>query len=520
MTRSLDAIVIGAGHNGLSCATYLARKGLKVLCLDANPVPGGLASRHNFGEHYSVPSLAPFGAVPSKRVIDELALGAAGYQNGPIANTLSLDTNGQHLALTAEGLTAAKLSETDKESFRTFSHQVRAFSKTLQPMLMTRPPRLKHMDGHDKRTLARLGWNLRATLGRDNMNEFLRMVGSNIYDVLDDSFTDERLKALISTDAVMGNAMGPRTPGSVLTWLCRSQLTLDAARTVNASDKSELIQALLRSAEANGCELRLNSSVTRITTSEGNCSGIELSTGERVLAPCVISSADPRHTFLELLGARKLDAMFANRVKQIRGDGVVAKLHLGLSRLPNFDGVNEQQLSERVLIAPSMRYAERAFNACKHGEYSTKPIIEFTVPSLHNEALAPHGHHVLSANIAYVPYALKGGWNSEARATVRKHTVDLIGQYSSDLHECIVASECLTPKDLERMSPGSRGHWHHGDMSMHQSLMLRPVYGAAQYDTPLPGLYLCGAGTHPGGDLLGLAGLSAAQRVVEREPRL
>jgi len=206
--------------------------------------------------------------------------------------------------------------------------------------------------------------------------------------------------------------------------------------------------------------------------------------------------------------------MFAHRVTQIRGSGVVAKLHLALSGIPEFTGLAESQLSNRLLIAPTMKYVERAFNHSKYKECSENPVLEITLPSLHNSALAPDGHHVMSVSVSFVPYDLEGGWD-EQKSTFAYKVISQLGQYSPDLKSLVVDHEFLTPRDIEEQFHAVQGHWHHGDLSIHQSFMMRPLHGAAQYDTPVDGLFLCGAGSHPGGGLTGLPGQNAAKRVLK-----
>ncbi|MCH7834840.1 MAG: NAD(P)/FAD-dependent oxidoreductase, partial [Proteobacteria bacterium] len=227
----------------------------------------------------------------------------------------------------------------------------------------------------------------------------------------------------------------------------------------------------------------------------------------------IISNADPRTTFLDLLGAPQLDAMFAQRVSQIRGAGDVAKLHLALSGKPDFSALSESDVENRLLIAPTMNYVEHAFNDAKYNDCSTDPILEITVPSLHNDALAPAGHHIMSVNIMYAPYDIAGGWD-EQRTTFAYRIIAQIGRFAPNLKSLVVDFELLTPQDIESQYHVRQGHWHHGEMTIHQSFMMRPVHGAAQYDSPVDGLFLCGAGTHPGGGLTGLPGRNAAKRIL------
>jgi phytoene dehydrogenase-like protein len=307
--------------------------------------------------------------------------------------------------------------------------------------------------------------------------------------------------------------MGPRTPGSVLTWLQRLQGELNGPMSLQSGGSSQLVHALTQSAEDAGVSIRLNTPVKRILVENGKAFGVELANGEMVKAKIIISNADPRSTFSDLVGAPQLDAMFANRVTQIRGSGVVAKLHLALSGKPEFTGLTESQLSNRLLIAPTMKYVERAFNHSKYKEYSENPVLEITLPSLHNSALAPDGHHVMSVSVSFVPYDLEGGWEEQKTALAYKIIAQL-NQYAPNLKSLVVDHELLTPLDIEKQFHAVQGHWHHGELSIHQSFMMRPLHGAAQYDTPIDGLFLCGAGCHPGGGLTGLPGHHAAKRIL------
>jgi len=240
--------------------------------------------------------------------------------------------------------------------------------------------------------------------------------------------------------------------------------------------------------------------------------GVELVGGEQITADRVISGADPRTTFVNLVGVEHLDIGFTNRIRRLRCKGLVAKLHLALDGLPEFEGL--ERPDGRLIIAPSMDAIEFAFDDAKYGQCSSDPVMEITVPSLDDAALAPEGQHVLSAHVMYVPYEKKGGWTDTARDEIRERAIDTIARYAPGIRDRILHSEFLTPADLERDYRVTGGHWHHTEFAMDQLLMMRPTYGAAQYSTPIPGLYLCSAGSHPGGDIMGAAGHNAAQEVL------
>jgi phytoene dehydrogenase-like protein len=233
-----------------------------------------------------------------------------------------------------------------------------------------------------------------------------------------------------------------------------------------------------------------------------------------VNATIVVSSADPKTTFNQLLGAHQLEAGFANKIKNIRSKGNVAKLHLALDGLPRFTGLDDAQTGERLVIAPSLEYVEHAFNDAKYGQYSKLPVVEISLPSVHDGSLAPAGKHVLSAIVQWAPRHLKQGWGP-ARTPFTETVIDLIAGYAPDIRSGILHSELLTPEDIEKEFRITGGHWHHAELAMDQFLMMRPVPGAAQYAAPVNGLWLCGAGSHPGGGVMGGAGRNAARAIIK-----
>jgi len=519
MTDRFDVVIIGAGHNALVCAGYLARAGLEVVCLEGRDRSGGMSGTRTLGDGYHFPGLAHV-AFPADRAIRrDLELDRFGYAAGAGVDTISLGVERGHLRIGATSVDGDGLPERDRRAYPQFRHDYQRFAKAMQPLFENPPPRLKSMSGRDRRSLAKLGWNVRIGLGRESMYEFLRVAGSNIRDVLDETFVDNRLKGAIAADAVLGSAMGPRTPGTVLTWLQRIYGSLNDDMMIQGCARGGLIEALVRSAQAAGVSIRCGSRVDRINTEDGRATGVSLSTGETVAGRLVISGADPRATFLDLVGPANLDAMFANRVRQVRGRGTVGKLHLALAGEPRFTGVDQSLLGNRIVLAPSANFVEHAFNHSKYGESSEQPVLEITIPSLHETGLAPSGHHVMSVNVAFLPYRQRADEDGDYRHELEERIISCLEQYAPGLGSLIVDRELLTPGDVEREYGAVQGHWHHGELSMHQSFMMRPVHGAAQYETPIDGLYLCGAGSHPGGGVTGMPGRNAARRVLAGEAR-
>jgi phytoene dehydrogenase-like protein len=243
---------------------------------------------------------------------------------------------------------------------------------------------------------------------------------------------------------------------------------------------------------------------------------VKLASGEEISAATIVSAINPRTTFLDLLGPRHLDTGFVRRVMAMRTRGNAAKLHLALTDVPEFPGLPEAARSGRLVIAPSADAVEEAFNPAKYGEFSPEPVMEIVIPSLSDPALAPEGGHVLSAIVQYAPYALNGGWK-QGRAKFLRTILGVLESYAPGIGRLVAASELLTPSDLEERFGFAGGNWHHGELGVERMFFLRPVIGAAQYETPMSGLYLCGAGSHPGGGVSGAPGWNAAGRILAAE---
>ena len=522
MTGGYDVVIVGGGHNGLVCAAYLGRAGRRVLVVEAAPGVGGCAVSAEFAPGFTVSAGAHILHMLHPKVARDLDLAGHGlrYANTDMP-TVALDPGGKHLvfrgALTVDGSLAAH-SATDADNLAALRRRLMRFADVIRGFQGTVPPRLGSAGWSNRLRLGKLAWRLRR-LGRDDMREFLRIVLINIADVLDDELESGLLKGAVGLDAVLGTGLGPRSPNSVFSLLYRLAGQANGTPGVLALPEGGMgavTGAMAAAAKAAGVELRCDAAVRRIVVENDRAAGVELGSGEIVRAAAVVSNADPKTTFLTLLGAEHLDTGFVRRIANIRARGTVAKLHLALDGRPDFTGLDAAHLGGRILIAPSLDYLERAFNPCKYGEVSPAPAIEITIPSITDRTLAPEGKHVLSAVVQYAPYELKGGWDA-ARDGFADKIVETICGYAPGLARQIVARELLTPVDIESRFGVSGGHWHHGELAPDQLFMMRPVPGAGQYDTPLPGLYLCGAGTHPGGGVMGAAGMNAAGRLIECE---
>ncbi|MFI4886890.1 MAG: phytoene desaturase family protein [Steroidobacterales bacterium] len=510
-----DCIVIGAGHNGLTCAAYLARAGRRVLVLEAAEAPGGAAATHEFAPGFRVSSCAHLLHLMPGWLLGELGLAGHGLRMAAERMpTLALSAAGALQIPPYPDSAARDLGEADARAFREYAAMMGRLARALRPILEAVPPRLGSRAWRDRLTLLGLGARLRL-LGRSDMRELLRIAGMCVQDLLDEHFENPLLKGALAFDAVLGTNLGPRSPGTVFTLLYRLAAGGGSAGSLAqpVGGLGALTEALARAASSAGAELRCDAPVARMIVTEDSAAGVILESGERLQAKCVVSSADPRTTFLRLLGPEHLDAGFVRRITHLRGQGMTAKLHLALDRMPRFTALAGSVPTGRLVIAPSLQAVERAFNDAKYGRFSAAPLLEVIVPTAVDPGLAPAGRHVLSAVVQYAPHGVAGGWEGQ-----REQFLDTILQtleaHAPGLRESVCAAELLTPQDIESRFRISGGHWHHAELALDQFFMVRPVAGAAQYRAPVRGLFLCGAGCHPGGGVMGLAGHHAARRIL------
>jgi len=509
-----DSIVIGAGHNGLVCAAYLARAGQKVLVLEAADRLGGLASTREFhpGFHVSVAhSLSHF----SQKVAGDLDLAAHGCVFTDPLKTIGLSDTGDHVTL--QGASVSGVSDQDQKSYSDYREVMKRFAGVLNEAWLKTMPPIGNNSFSEILTFGQIGLKLRR-LGKEGMGEFLRVASLPARDLMDENFDNDILKAILSWEGLIGSKMAPRSPNStVLAMLLRMSGPHDGDHVVPNGGMERLIQALAASITKAGGEIRTGVPVERIIVAADEnglaATGVQLPTGEALNAKHVVSGADPKRTFLDLVGARNLEIEFTNRIARLRSNGYVAKLHLALNGLPSFTGVDSPD--GRLIIAPELDALEFAYDDAKYGKSSENPVLEVFVPSLHEASLAPTGSHVLSAHIMYVPYDRKDGWTDEARQDLTDRVLETLERYAPGIRQQSLHTELLTPLDLEQTHHVTGGHWHHTEFALDQLLMMRPTYEAAQYSTPIAGLYLCGAGSHPGGGVMGAAGHNAANEILK-----
>jgi len=512
-----DAIVVGAGHNGLICAHQLAKKGKKVLVLEAEPQAGGLAKGYEFSPSFFTSAVHTLPQL-SKKLISSLQLEQHGFSSKQqIIPTLALSENGQHIGISKH--TVDGVSSQDQEAFKEFTELMNQFSKTMGPFWHKNPPRIEDRDVSDLLTFAQFGWNVRR-LGIEKMAEFTRILALPSQDLMDEFFENPLLKAALSWDFLVGNKLAPRSPNNaVLNQLLRNAGDLAGKQVYNTgampvAQAGQFINALVKSCDSLGVIIQYNARVESVLVNDHKVTGIKLADGSEILASKVISNLDPKTSFQKLLGQQHLDIQFSHRINRIRDKGMVATLNLALNGLPKFKGVSN--LNQRILIAPTMSDMETAFDSAKYGELPQHPVMEVMIPSVRDNTLCPGGQHVLSAQVMYVPYELKGDW-ATAKPKLLASIMATLERYAPGLGKQVIASELLTPADIESKFNVNGGHWHHGEFCIDQWWVNRPTYGTNRYSTPMPGFFLCGAGAHPGGGIMGAAGLNAAREVLKND---
>lgn len=482
---SFDAIVIGAGVNGMACAARLAQAGRRVLLVDGADAPGGAMAVAHLTQ----------GIDP--RVAAGLDLTRRGLRLRPLATT-ALARDGAHLTVRA-GLADGP----DAAAWAALHTRLTRFAAVLAPLRTMTPPRLAQGAGNDWKRLARLGLGLRG-LGRNAFREFLRMFLINVADVAEDELTDDRLRGLMAFDATLGAWLGPRSPNSLIGYLNRLAVGADPLWPVGGM--AAVAEAMAGGVAAAGVQMRLRAKVALVLVEGDRAQGVVLADGHEVRAALVVSAISPAATLRDLVGPRHLDTGLYRSAGHIRARGAAARLDLTLSEAPDFRGADP---GSRLVIAPSASAVEQAWNPVKYGQVPERPVLEIVLPA----ALDGAGPPRLSALVQFAPHAPRDGADA-ARAALLRNTMAVLEDYAPGIGGLATKAALALPGDIAaRHGPGS-GCWHQAELSVEQMLFLRPLQALAQYATPLPGLWLAGAGSHPGGGVNGAAGWNAAERII------
>jgi phytoene dehydrogenase-like protein len=519
---SHDVLVVGGGHNGLACAAYLARAGRKVLVLERRERIGGAAVTEEVfpGFRFSVFSYVV--SLLRPEIIRELDLPRHGLHILPLESTLTPLPDGNYLAQWNDHdhnrRELARHSLRDAEAYDEFGLMLHQMARLVKPLLAMTPPDPTSLSLREVRALARLGRYFR-DLRKGDFNRLTKLLTMSAADFLDEWFETEALKATKSASGIIGTLAGPRSPGTAYVLLHHYMGELDGvfrAWGFAKGGNGSVSAAIAAAARAAGAEIRCNAPVRNIRVSYGRARGVVLEDGEEIPAKLVVSGADPRRTFLELVGEKQLPGEFVESLRQFRFRGASAKVNLALGELPDFTCLPSAgaHLRGAISISPSVAYLERAYDDAKYGEPSRQPYMDIVIPSLLDPEMAPPGRHVMSIFVQYAPYQVNGGWTDARREALGDSVVDTLSQYAPNLKNAILHRQVITPADIERIVGLAEGNIFQGELTLQQMFFLRPVPAWAKYRTPLAGLYQCGAGTHPGGGVMGASGRNAALAIL------
>ena len=496
MGQIYDTIIIGAGHNGLVAAAYLAKQGKKVLVLERRAIVGGSVVTESFAEGFTVDAVQTGGTLRPDIIKDlklsQYGLPLRGLRGTSETNTrstrpsfISLQPDGNHLTLDAESI--KRFSEKDAARWGEFVRFIDKCAKILDVAYDTIMPRLPMNFGiREGYGLLELGLELKLA-GRKDMLNFIRALPMTAQELVEEYFESEIVKAAIASVAIHGSTLGPMSAGTGYT-LIHNWMNRGGMSHVNVGKAGEITQALANAVKSFGGEIRTEAEVASVKVENQVAKGVVLANGEEISANMILSSADPKHTLLKLVGPRELPPEFVWHVQSIKMRGSVAKVHLltdGSHGIP--DGT--------LVVAPSIKYLEKAYDAAKYGEISEKPYLEVTTSG-----------KVISIHFQFAPYKLKtGDWRLDAKK-VEKLAIDTLSEYFPNLQSLISHSHAITPLGLETTYGLTEGDLNHGQLMLDQFLFMRPIPGWSNHKTPIDNLYLCGSGVHGGGGVSGVTG--------------
>jgi phytoene dehydrogenase-like protein len=522
--RRHDAIVVGAGHNGLVAACYLARAGLSVLVLERNAWIGGAAVSRKLYQDFTYSNCSYVCSLLRPEIMRQLELPRFGLQIIPYDGGATMMRDGGHLSLydnhDALRREISRHSRRDAEAYDRYVRDVLRQCRFIRPLLLRTPPDPTSFRPRDIRELLHLAKHFHG-LGEARMYDTLRFWTMSCADFLDEYFENDLVKAHMAGSSIIGTALGPRSPGTAYVLLHHYMGGIDG--TVGAwgfarGGMGAVSAALAGSLRASGGTIRTEAPVDRILVRNGRATGVVLESGEELQARIVISNMDVKRTYLESMDARDLPEEFVQQVKRFKIRGSSGKLNIALDGLPSFPALPAGSPSLRgdLHVTDTIEMMERAYDDWKEGRWSRAPYIDMLIPSQIDPSMAPDGKHYMSVFVQYCPYRLADGeWTAEKRDAFGRTVIDTIAEHSPDFKSLILHAEVRTPWDIEREVGLTEGNIFQGELTFDQLLFNRPVPGYAQYRAPVRNMYMCGSSTHPGGGVMGAPGANAARTILE-----
>jgi phytoene dehydrogenase-like protein len=520
-----DAIVVGGGHNGLTAAAYLARGGLSTLVLERREIVGGCCVTEEIAPGCRVSTTSYIASMLRPEVIAELGLADHGLRMIPCDPAIQVPFPDGHVVpwwVDRERAKAefGKISTKDAARFVEVDDQLKKLARYLQPFFMEPPPEIDTTTVGGWSDLFRVGKRFRG-ISSAEIAQLISFLTGSLGEFLDHNYESEKMKTMFLANNVYGKHGGPYQPGTAIGLLFHllsgGEHELQGFYGHVMGGMGAITQALAAAGKKLGVEIRTAASVAQIEVRNGRACSVVLEDGSEVRGRMILSNADPKRTFLKMVAASELPEDFLFAVRGIKMDGPCAKVNFVLTEEPRFTGTSARATPlERTFytLVPSLAFAERCYDTAKFGEIPEELWVDCVVSSNADSSLAPPGKHILTCFVQYVPYRLREGNWDEKRELLGDRVVKKIAEYAPNVPGAIVARQVLTPLDLERTYGLTEGNIFHGDLRLDQLFFMRPVPGWAQYRTPIRGLYLCGAGAHPGGGVTGAPGRNAARQAL------
>jgi phytoene dehydrogenase-like protein len=520
-----DAVVIGAGHNGLTAAAYLARGGLSTLVLERRDLVGGCCVTEEIAPGCRVSTTSYIASMLRPEVIEDLRLADFGLRMIPCDPAIQVPfPDGHVLPWWADRDRAqaefSKISAKDAARFVQIDDQLKGLARYLQPFFLEPPPEIQTGSVSGWFDLLRLGKRFR-NISNYEVSQLVAFLTGSLGEFLDNTYESSKIKTMFLANNVYGKHGGPYQPGTAIGLLFH--LLSGGEHQVQGfyghvmGGMGSITQALAASGRKLGVEIRTSAPVSRIESRNGRARGVVLEDGTEIRARVILSNADPKRTFLGMVPAGELPEDFLHAIGSLKMDGPCAKVNLVLSEEPRFTGTPDTHTAlERTFftLVPSLEFAERCYDIAKFGDIPEQLWVDCVVSSNADTSLAPAGKHIMTCFVQYVPYRLRQGAWDDYRELLGDRVIGKIAEYAPNVPGSIIARQVLTPLDLERTYGLTEGNIFHGDLRLEQLFFMRPVPGWSQYRTPIDGLYLCGAGAHPGGGVTGAPGHNAAHQVL------
>jgi len=524
-----DAIIIGGGHNGLVAAAYLARAGKKVVVLERRHIVGGAAVTEEIFPGYKFTEFSYVVSLLRPEIIRDLELPRHGLKILPLPSTFTPMENNDYLAAWDDhDLTRREIyrhSPKDAEAYDEYARVMARAAKAIKPIINLIPPDPTSLSVRDLLGLLKVG-KYAASLSEKELYMIAKLATQSSADLLEEWFETDALKGTKAASGIIGTFLGPRSPGTAYVLLHHYMGEIDGAFRAWGFAKGGsggVSGAIAKAAKALGVEIRVNANVKQVIVKNGRAVGVALENGDELQSKVVLSAADPKRTFLQFVEGKHFPDEFVTSIQNFRVRGSSGKVNIALSELPNFTalpyrvGASHDSPLHRgaVSISPSIDYIERAYDDAKYGQISKRPYLDMIFPSMIDPGMAPPGGHVMSCFVQYAPYDIEGGWNDAKRNELGEAVISTIEGYAPNIRKAIVGMQVISPKDIEAIAGITGGNIFHGELLLHQIFFLRPTPQWADFRTPLKGYYFGASGAHPGGGVMGAAGMLAAKEILK-----